>query len=162
MPQITADRVKETSTTTGTGSYTLAGAAAGFRAFSAVCANGDTAYYTATDGTGWEVGLGTWATGGTLARTRIIASSNAGAAVSWAAGTRDVFLTAAAEQVAKSIRRHEWTGTYAYCGRAPEGSAESATVWTITRLTISAAGAVTATAYASGVAWTNRASATYA
>jgi hypothetical protein len=93
MAQITADRVKETSTTTGTGSYSLAGAVSGFRAFSAVCANTDTVYYAAVGGTDWEVGLGTWATGNTLARTTILASSNSGAAVDWIAGTRDVFLT---------------------------------------------------------------------
>jgi hypothetical protein len=93
---ITADRVKEITTTTGTGSYALIGAANGFRAFSSVCANTDTAYYTATDGTAWEVGLGTWATGGTLARTTILASSNAGSAVNWGAGDKDIFLTSPA------------------------------------------------------------------
>jgi hypothetical protein len=100
MPHIVADRVQETSTTTGTGSYTLAGAATGFRAFSAVCADGDTAFYAATEGSGWEVGLGTFSTGGTLARTTILSSSNAGAAVNWPAGTRDVFLTVPAQQIA--------------------------------------------------------------
>lgn len=101
MPLIIADRVRETSTTTGTGSYTLAGAVAGFRAFAAVCANADTAYYVATGGADWEVGLGTWATGGTLARTAILASSNGGAAVNWGAGTRDVFLTAPAQLLSR-------------------------------------------------------------
>jgi hypothetical protein len=98
MPFIVADRVKETTTTTGTGSYTLAGAVANFRAFSSVCANSDTVNYAAVDnaGAGWEVGLGTWSTGGTLARTTIYASSNGGSAVNWSAGTREIFLTAAA------------------------------------------------------------------
>jgi hypothetical protein len=98
MPFIVADRVKETTTTTGTGSYTLAGAVANFRAFSSVCANTDTVNYAAVDnaGAGWEVGLGTWSTGGTLARTTIYASSNGGSAVNWSAGTREIFLTAAA------------------------------------------------------------------
>lgn len=99
MPHIVADRVQETSSTTGTGSYTLAGAATGFRAFSAVCADGDTAFYAATEGSGWEVGVGTFSAG-TLARTTILASSNAGAAVNWSAGTRDVFLTVPAQQIA--------------------------------------------------------------
>jgi hypothetical protein len=96
MPHIVADRVFETTATTGTGSYTLAGAVANFRAFSAVCANSDTAHYAAVDkaGNGWEVGLGTWSTGNTLARTTILASSNGGAAVSWPAGSRDIFITA--------------------------------------------------------------------
>jgi hypothetical protein len=99
MAHITADRVRETSTTTGTGSYTLAGAVTGFRAFSAVCADGDTVDYTVTDDTGWEVGIGTWSTGGTLARTTILASSNSNSAVDWAAGTRKVFLTLPAARV---------------------------------------------------------------
>lgn len=95
MAEIRADRVLETSTTTGTGTYTLAGAVTGFRAFSAVCANNDTCevYVEEVDGNGnpsggWECGIYTWGTGGTLARTTIYGSSNAGAAVNWAAGTR--------------------------------------------------------------------------
>ncbi len=88
-----ADRVKETSTTTGTGTYSLAGAVTGFRTFVAGIATGNTCYYVATDGTDWEVGLGTVtdATPDTLARTTILASSNAGAAVNWGAGTRTLF-----------------------------------------------------------------------
>lgn len=102
MPHIIADRVRETSATTGTGSYTLAGAMANFRAFSTVCANNDTADYAAVDtnGAGWEVGRGTWTTGNTLARTTILASSNGGAAVNWSAGTRDIFITAPATVLA--------------------------------------------------------------
>lgn len=93
MAHITADRVQETSTTTGTSSYALAGAVSGFRAFGDVCADTDTAYYAAVEAGGsWEVGLGTWATGGTLARTSILASSNANAAVNWSAGTRRIFI----------------------------------------------------------------------
>lgn len=97
MPKL-ADRVKETTTTTGTGTYNLAGAATGFRAFSAAFATADTVYYCVEDETDWEVGIGTLTTGTpwTLARTTILASSNAGAAVSWAAGSRNVFCTAAA------------------------------------------------------------------
>lgn len=102
MPHVTADRVRETTTTTGTGSYALAGASQNFRAFSGVCANGDTAHYAAVDisGSGWEVGLGTWSTGNTLARTTILASSNGGAAVNWSAGTRDIFITVPAAFIA--------------------------------------------------------------
>lgn len=93
MALIHADRVKETSTTTGTGTYTLAGAATGFQSFSAI-GNGNTCYYTAEDGTNWEVGLGTYTSAGTtLARTTVLASSNAGAAVNWAAGTRNIFVS---------------------------------------------------------------------
>lgn len=93
MPLVHADRVKETSTTTGTGTYSLAGAAAGFRTFVAGIGNGNTCYYVAEDGTNWEIGWGTVtdATPDTLSRTRILASSNAGAAVNWGAGTRNIF-----------------------------------------------------------------------
>lgn len=97
MAEVRADRVLETSTTTGTGSYTLAGAVTGFRAFSDVCANNDTAevYVEDVDASGnpsggWECGLYTWQTGGTLVRTTVTASSNAGAAVNWSAGTRRI------------------------------------------------------------------------
>jgi len=103
MARVRADRVYETSTTTGTGAYTLAGAKnTTFRAFSAVCADADTVPYCAFDTAngGWEVGIGTWGTGGILTRTTISASSNANAAVSWAAGTREVFLTDSAANVA--------------------------------------------------------------
>lgn len=99
MPHIVADRVQETSTTTGTGSYALAGAATGFRAFGSVCSDGDTAFYTAEDGTDWEVGLGTWGAGNVLTRTTILSSSNSNSAVSWSAGSKSVFLTVPAAQV---------------------------------------------------------------
>jgi len=96
MPHVAADRVLETTTTTGTGTLTLAGAVAGFRAFSAVASQNDTCWYflEAVDANGlptgeWEVGLGTVGAG-TLARTAVLASSNAGAAVSLAAGTKYV------------------------------------------------------------------------
>ncbi len=95
MALIIADRIKETSTTTGTGTITLAGAVLGFRAFDDVCANGDTVNYCiANPANGeWEVGTGTWVTGGTLTRSAVLASSNAGALVNFSAGTKDVFQT---------------------------------------------------------------------
>jgi hypothetical protein len=100
MPLAYADRVKETSTTTGTGTYSLAGAATGFQTFVAGIATGNTCYYTATDGTDWEVGIGTVtdATPDTLARTTILQSSNADAAVNWGAGTRTLFVTMPADR----------------------------------------------------------------
>ena len=92
------DRVLETSTTTGTGTLTLAGAVTGYQAFSTACANGDTAPYYAeeVDANGvptgaWETGIGTWTTGNNLARS-VITSSNANALVSFAAGTKRVGL----------------------------------------------------------------------
>lgn len=92
MPSI-ADRVKETTTTTGTGAVSLGGATAGFRAFSSAFTSGTEVYYCITDGTNWEVGYGAVTTGTpwTLARSTVLASSNAGALVSFGAGTKDVF-----------------------------------------------------------------------
>lgn len=82
------DRIYETSVTTGAGDYTLAGAVTGFQAFNAL-GNGNTCTYFVTDDVNWEVGIGTVLTGpDRLQRTAIIASSNAGAAVNWGAGTR--------------------------------------------------------------------------
>lgn len=91
MQIVYADRVKETTTTTGTGSYTLAGAAAGFQSFAAI-GDGKQCPYVATNGADWECGFGTYtAAGTTLSRTTILASSNAGAAVNWGVGSKDVF-----------------------------------------------------------------------
>lgn len=93
MALVIKDRVKESSTTTGTGTYTLAGAEAGFQTFAAI-GDGNTTYYAATDGTDWEVGIGTYtASGTTLARTAILSSSNSDAAVSWSAGEKLIFCT---------------------------------------------------------------------
>src|SRR3990170_3528391 len=92
------DRVKEISTTTGTGTLTLAGAVSGFQAFSIV-GDGNTCYYAIVHRTAaeWEVGIGTYTAAGTiLARTTVLASSNGGSVVSLSAGTKDVFITAAA------------------------------------------------------------------
>lgn len=98
MGLVRADRVKETSTTTGTGTYNLAGAVAGFQGFVAAIGNGNLCYYCAENGTDWEVGLGTVtdASPDTLARTRVLASSNAGAAVNWGAGSKNLFVVAPA------------------------------------------------------------------
>ena len=90
MALVIANRVQETTTTTGTGTVTLAGAVSGFQSF-AIVGNTNTTYYTITSGTAWEVGIGTYSTTGpTLARTTILASSNANAAITLA-GTSTVF-----------------------------------------------------------------------
>lgn len=75
MALVIKDRVKETTSTTGTGTLTLAGALAGFDSFAAI-GNGNTTYYSCTDGTDFEVGLGTYtASGTTLSRDTVFESS---------------------------------------------------------------------------------------
>jgi hypothetical protein len=100
MALVLADRVKETTTTTGTGTVTLLGASTGFQSFAAV-GDANTTYYAivAQTGTEWEVGIGTYATSGTtLARTVVLSSSNSGSAVNFSAGTKDVFVTYPSER----------------------------------------------------------------
>jgi len=93
MALVLADRIKETTTTTGVDTYTLAGAETGFEAFSQI-GDGNTTYYCCTDGTDFEIGIGTYTLSGTtLARTTILQSSNSDSAVSWDAGTRTLFCT---------------------------------------------------------------------
>lgn len=99
MPLIVKDRVKETTTTTGTGTITLGGAVSGFQSFAAI-GDGNTTYYTIQDGTAgtWEVGVGTYTSSGTtLSRDTVLASSNSGSLVDFAAGSKNVFVTYPAE-----------------------------------------------------------------
>lgn len=99
MPLVIADRVKETSTTTGTGTFTLAGVATGgFRTFASGIGSGNTCYYTISDGTNWEVGIGTVGTG-TLARDTVYSSSNSGNKVDFPAGEKEVFVTYPAQSI---------------------------------------------------------------
>lgn len=93
MPVVIKARVKETTTTTGTGAVSLLGASTGFRTFLSAVGNGNQTYYTIEDGTNWECGVGTVNSGTppTLTRNTILASSNGGSAVNWGAGTRNVF-----------------------------------------------------------------------
>ena len=98
------DRVKEGTTTTGTGAVALSGASATFDTFQSYMSNGDTTYYaivhTATGIDEWEVGLGTWNTGNTLTRTTVLAGSNGTSAVTFGAGAKDVFMTYPASRAA--------------------------------------------------------------
>ena len=99
MALIVADRVQETTNSTGTGAYTLGGAVAGFQTFASVVSNADTVYYSITDNADYEVGLGTYASsGGTITRTSVFASSNSNNAVNWGIGTKNIFLTYPADK----------------------------------------------------------------
>ena len=96
MALVINDRVKETSTTTGVGALTLAGAVTGFETFGAGIGNSNTTYYAIhNQGTAeWEVGLGTLdGSSATLTRTTPISSSNSDSAVNFTSGTKDVFCT---------------------------------------------------------------------
>ena len=107
MSLVLADRVQETSATTGTGTLTLAGAVLSYQTFATGIGSGNTCYYTITNAAGsWEVGIGTVGTG-TLARTTVLSSSNAGALVSFT-GTLNVFVTYPA---GRAVYQDESTGT---------------------------------------------------
>ena len=90
MSLVLADRVRQTTTSTGTGTITLDGSVDGFQSF-AIIGNNNTTYYTISGGTQWEVGIGTYFSG-TLARTTIISSST-GSILNLATGAKDVFVT---------------------------------------------------------------------
>lgn len=97
---VLADRVKETTTTTGTGAVTLAGAVAQFQSFQSAFGSNNTFVpyaIVAKAGGEWEVGRGIFNGTSTLTRDLVRASSNAGALVNFSAGTKDVFVTLTAE-----------------------------------------------------------------
>ena len=96
MALVINDRVKETSTSTGTGTFALAGAQTGFDSFANGIGGSNTTYYAIfNQGTSeWEVGLGTLNAGGTiLTRTTVLTSSNSDTTVTFTSGTKDVFCT---------------------------------------------------------------------
>ena len=99
MALVLADRVKETTTTTGTSDFALGGAVSGFQTFSAGVGNSNTTYYAVALGSDFEIGLGTLSSDGlTLARTTVLQSSNSDTKVSFAAGSKDVFVTYPADK----------------------------------------------------------------
>lgn len=106
MALIIADRVQETTTTTGTGTINLGGAITQYQTFIAAIGNGNQTYYCITSGNGsdWEVGLGTVTSGSpnTLSRTTILASTNANAAINLG-GTSTVFCTSPAAALAPNV-----------------------------------------------------------
>ena len=96
MALVLNDRVKETTTTTGTGTLTLGGAVTGFETFAAGVGNSNTTYYAVTlpGSSEFEVGLGTLSSdSSTIARSTIISSSNSDSAVNFSAGTKTIFCT---------------------------------------------------------------------
>jgi len=100
MALVVKDRVRETTTTTGTGTITLGGAVTGFQSFSVV-GDANTTFYTIqlANTNEWEVGIGTYTLSGTtLSRDTILESSNSGSAVNFSAGSKDVFVTYPAEK----------------------------------------------------------------
>jgi len=101
MAFVIADRVKETTTTTGTGTITLAGAVTNFETFTANLSNSDTTYYAIVDSTNnaFEVGLGTFTASGTTLARSVIASSNSNNLVNFGAGTKEVFITIPASKM---------------------------------------------------------------
>ena len=114
MALVLADRVKDTTTTTGTGTVTLSGTApTGYQNFSTI-GNSNTTYYTIAGSSEWEVGIGT-VSAGQLARTTILSSSNAGAIVNFSAGTKDVFVTYPSETAVLSSNN---AGTSGYALRS--------------------------------------------
>ena len=101
MALVVKDRVKQTTTTTGTGSLVLNGTVDSFQTFTSALTNADTTYYALVEPSTneWEVGLGTWTESTTtLARTTILESSNSGSAINLTAGEAEVFITQPAEK----------------------------------------------------------------
>ena len=119
MAYIVADRVKETTTVTGTGPTTLAGAASGYRSFASQLSIGDTCAYVIVNSnwSEWETGIGTYSATNTLTRTTVQASTNANAAVVFSAGTKDVFMGPTADSlvdynpVTGAISNATWNGS---------------------------------------------------
>lgn len=111
MAFVIADRVQETTTTTGTGTVTLAGAVTGFQSFAAV-GNGNTTFYTIADqsGSNWEIGVGTYTSSGTtLSRDTVLSSSNSGSLVNFSAGTKNVFVTLPASRTTFNAKAYGTT-----------------------------------------------------
>jgi hypothetical protein len=93
MAFVLEDRVRENSSSTGTGPFTLAGAIGGYRSFAGVMSIGDQTYYAMVlPGGAWETGVGTYTALNTLTRSVILRSSNSNAVVAFAAGTKDIFM----------------------------------------------------------------------
>lgn len=107
VAHVIADRVADTSTTTGTSDFTVSGSPpTGYQTIGAVCSTSDTFAYTIAHQSAaeWEVGIGTYSGSNVFVRTTVLASSNSGSAVSFSAGTKDVFLTRPAKGAVRLTR----------------------------------------------------------
>jgi hypothetical protein len=116
MALVLADRVLETTTSTGSGTITLAGAKQGYQTFSLAIGDGNQTYYTIASQSEWEVGIGTYtASGTTLSRDTVLSSSAGGGKVGFSAGTKDVFVTYPAEKsVIGNVFQNETSFTVPY------------------------------------------------
>jgi hypothetical protein len=107
MALVINDRVKETSTTTGTGNFTLAGASQGFESFASGVGVGNTTYYTIVEAgsNNFEVGENTLSATSTLVRTSggVISSSNSDGLVSFGSNDKDVFCTIPAKKTISPV-----------------------------------------------------------
>ena len=116
MALVLADRVLETTTSTGSGTITLAGAKQGYQTFSLAIGNGNQTYYTIASQTEWEVGVGTYTSSGdTLSRDTVLSSSSGGGKVTFSVGTKDVFVTYPSEKsVIGNVFQNETSFTVPY------------------------------------------------
>ena len=122
MALVLNDRVKETTTTTGTGAVALGGAVSSFETFGAGVGNSNTTYYAIVHQTAneFEVGLGTLdGTSANLTRTTVISSSNSDAAVNFSAGTKDVFCTFPASKTMDMVMTTTGDIAYASANKTP-------------------------------------------
>jgi len=116
------DRVKETTTTTGTGAVALGGTSTGFDTFATGIGNNNTTYYTIAHQTAdqWEVGLGTLdGTSANLTRTTVLTSSSGGTAITFSAGTKDVFVTYPASKTMEETLTTQGDLVYASSANTP-------------------------------------------
>ncbi|MCK4871017.1 MAG: hypothetical protein KAS93_07910, partial [Gammaproteobacteria bacterium] len=139
MALVYADRVKEGSVTTGTGTYDLDGAATGFQGFVAAIGDTNTCFYCVTDGTDWEVGEGTVtdAATDTLSRDTISSSSNSGAAVNWGAGAKSIFVVLPAERISGNLTVDNFTDTTDYTSGTTTALTLSVTAGSETNIQVS-------------------------
>jgi hypothetical protein len=148
MALVIKDRVKETTTTTGTGTFNLAGAVSGFEGFIQV-GDGNTTYYVCTDNTDFEIGIGTFtdASPDTLSRDTILQSSNSDNKVDWSAGTRTIFCTYPADKAVFEDASNNINGTFVgnITGNVTGNtSGTAATVTTAAQTNITSLGTLTA------------------